>query len=77
VANFCTAVLIVMPGGMTGFDVAAKALALRPDLKILLATGYAKGVEPGKGAVGALDHRILRKPYGFKDLARTLRELLD
>jgi len=68
---------VVMPGGMTGFDVAAKALALRPDLKILLATGYAKGVEPGKGAVGALDHRILRKPYGFKDLARTLRELLD
>ncbi|MGJ8596652.1 PAS domain S-box protein [Sulfitobacter sp.] len=30
---------VVMPGGMTGFAVAAKALELRPDLKILLATG--------------------------------------
>ena len=65
---------IVMPNGMTGFDVATKALALRPDLKILLATGYAKGVEPEDGVA---ERRILRKPYGLKELARTLRELLD
>jgi len=35
---------VVMPGGITGFDVAAKALDLRTDMKILLATGYAKAV---------------------------------
>ncbi|WP_298865132.1 chemotaxis protein CheB [uncultured Sulfitobacter sp.] len=68
---------VVMPGGMTGFDVADQALALRPDLKILLATGYAKGVEPRDAASAKTDHRILRKPYGMKELARTLRELLD
>ena len=68
---------VVMPGGMTGFDVADQALALRPDLKILLATGYAKGVEPRDEASAKTDHRILRKPYGMKELARTLRELLD
>jgi two-component system CheB/CheR fusion protein len=68
---------VVMPGGMTGFDVASQVLAQRPNVKILLATGYAKGVEPWEGAVGEIEHRILRKPYGLKELARTLRELLD
>jgi len=68
---------VVMPGGMTGFDVAEQALALRPDLKILLATGYAKGVEPLDKKSGKADHKILRKPYGLQELARTLRELLD
>jgi len=68
---------VVMPGGMTGFDVADQALALRPDLKILLATGYAKGVEPRDGTSAKADYRILRKPYGMKELAGTLRELLE
>ncbi len=68
---------VVMPGGMTGFEVATLALALRPDLKILLATGYAKGVEPCDMASAQAEHRILRKPYDMKQLARTLRELLD
>ena len=68
---------VVMPGGLTGFDVADQALALRPDLKILLTTGYAKGVEPTDAATAKAAHRILRKPYGMKRLARTLRELLD
>lgn len=68
---------VVMPGGMTGFDVADQALALRPELKILLATGYAKGAELRDAASGKNDYRILRKPCGIKELARTLRELLD
>ena len=68
---------VVMPGGMTGFDVADQALVLRPDLKILLATGYAKGVEPRDAASAKADHTILRKPYGMKELAETLRELLE
>ena len=68
---------IVMPGGMTGFDVAENALALRPDLKILLATGYAKGVEPRDATSGKIYHRMLRKPYGLQELAGALRELLD
>lgn len=68
---------VVMPGGMTGFAVAAKALELRPDLKILLATGYAKGVEPRDAAAAEAEHKMLRKPYGLQELARALRELLD
>ena len=68
---------VVMPGGMTGFEVADQALVLRPDLKVILATGYAKGVEPRDAASAKTDHRILRKPYGLKELAGTLREMLD
>ncbi len=66
-----------MPGGMTGFDVADQALALRPEVKILLVTGYAKGVEQRNAAAAKADHRILRKPYGLKELVLALRELLD
>ena len=67
---------VVMPGGMTGFDVAKQALALRPGIKILLTTGYEKGIEPN-GESGGIDHPILRKPYALHELGRTLRELLD
>ncbi|MCO4842814.1 MAG: PAS domain S-box protein [Yoonia sp.] len=68
---------VVMPGGMSGFDVAAKAMALRPDLKIILSTGYAKGIEPHDATSGMVKHKVLRKPYGLQELARSLRELLD
>jgi two-component system CheB/CheR fusion protein len=68
---------IVMPGGMTGFDVADQALALRPQLKILLATGYAKGAETEQGGSKAQRYPILRKPYNLVDLSKALRELLD
>lgn len=68
---------VVMPGGMTGFDVAKQALSMKPGLKILLATGYAKTPVSGDAASAKSDHRILRKPYGMKELAEALRTLLD
>jgi len=68
---------VVMPGGMTGFDVAEAAKDLRPDLKILLSTGYAKGIDPRHAASGKAKPKILHKPYGLQELTRSLRELLD
>ncbi|MFA8442770.1 CheR family methyltransferase [Yoonia sp.] len=68
---------IIMPGGMTGFDVADQALVLKPTLKVLLATGYARGAEPEKGDANPQHHKILRKPYGLHALSEALRELLD
>ncbi|MBW4709379.1 PAS domain S-box protein [Roseobacter sp. YSTF-M11] len=68
---------IVMPGGMTGFDVADQALSVNPGLKILLATGYAKGVETGNGNGSDQKHMILRKPYSLMNLSKALRSLLD
>jgi CheY-like chemotaxis protein len=49
---------IRMPGGRDGISMAAEARRLRPDLKILFATGYPR--DALRGFVGAT---ILRKPY--------------
>ena len=68
---------VIMPGRMSGFDVADQALAFRPDLKILLTTGYAKDVETQDKPSQLAKHKILRKPYGLQELAHTLRELLE
>ena len=66
---------IVMPGGMSGFDVAEEARKLDPEMKVLLATGYAKNIDPTKREHE--DLRILRKPYGLQELSKALRDLLD
>jgi CheY-like chemotaxis protein len=63
---------IVMPGGMTGIELAQAALGLRPTLPVLLATGYAGSVP------GAADHgfEIMAKPYEQTALVRRVAELL-
>lgn len=61
---------VVMPGGISGFDLARWMREKRPKTPILLTTGYAgeikDGDEPGAPP-------ILRKPYALADLARALR----
>lgn len=67
---------VVMPNGMTGFDVADKALKIKPGLKILLATGYASGGQAGRGEAPA-KYTVLRKPYRLQELVDTLDKLLN
>jgi CheY-like chemotaxis protein len=63
---------VVMPGGLNGVDLAHRALATRPDLKILLTSGYI-----GEDAIRQLHgFPILDKPYQRKTLAVRLREAL-
>ena len=59
-----------MPG-MTGVELAEEARSLRPDLPILLATGYAD--LPARGAV---DLPCLSKPYHQRELAEQIDRLL-
>ncbi|MBX9795783.1 PAS domain-containing protein [Sphingomonas sp.] len=67
---------IVMPGGVDGTALAAMALKLRPELKLLFTSGYADQRKlPGDGADGA--PRILRKPYRRAELAEQVRAALD
>ena len=66
---------VVMPGGMTGFEVADKALEINPKLKVLLVTGYASGAGANTDNMRS-QHTILRKPYSLQNLAETLRRLL-
>jgi signal transduction histidine kinase/ActR/RegA family two-component response regulator len=65
---------VVMPGGMSGVDLAQAASRLRPQLPILLATGYAAG-RLADITVGAA-WPVLRKPFRMDDLAIAVRHAL-
>jgi PAS domain S-box-containing protein len=67
---------VVMPGPMTGRQLADTALARRPDLKILFTSGYTENSIVHHGRLDANVH-FLAKPYRAGDLARKLREVLD
>jgi signal transduction histidine kinase/ActR/RegA family two-component response regulator len=67
---------VVLPGGLTGAQVAAQARAMRPDLNVLFTTGYARNaiVHHGRLDKGV---QLLTKPFSFKDLAAKVRDILD
>jgi CheY-like chemotaxis protein len=66
---------VVMPGGMTGDELANKVRALKPHVKILFTSGYAEPTIAGREL--ALSGSWLKKPYTARELAVRLRELLD
>jgi CheY-like chemotaxis protein len=67
---------MIMPGGMNGKDLADAAVGLRPNMKVLFTSGYTDNslIHEGRLVSGL---SLLSKPYGRKDLAETLRQLLD
>jgi len=66
---------VVMPGGMTGYELAEQAVALRPDLKVLLTSGYT-GKSLAKNHETLLDAQVLSKPYDLPQLAKRLQILI-
>ncbi len=64
---------MVMPGGMTGYELAQAALAQKPDIKILFTSGYA---EPAIARLGQKTGAWLKKPYTADELAEKVREVL-
>jgi PAS domain S-box-containing protein len=67
---------VVLPGGLTGAQVAARARAGRPDLKVLFTTGYARNAITHHGRLDRGVH-LLTKPFAVQDLAKKLRDVLD
>jgi CheY-like chemotaxis protein len=67
---------VVLPGGKTGAQVAELARELRPDLKVLFTTGYARNaiIHQGRLDKGV---RLITKPFGSAELARKIRDVLD
>ncbi len=67
---------VVLPGGLDGRAVAERARQLRPDLKVLFTTGYARNaiVHQGRLDPGV---ELLSKPFAYADLAARVRDLLD
>jgi signal transduction histidine kinase len=67
---------VVMPGGMDGVDLAEAASEARPDMKILLTSGFARASIQGERASRHLK-TLLSKPYRKAELAARLRAVLD
>ena len=64
-----------MPG-MTGVDMAREMLRIRPNLPIILCTGYSSTVSAEKArAIGIKS--FVQKPLTEKDIAATIRQVLD
>jgi CheY-like chemotaxis protein len=66
---------VVMPGGMSGFDLARWAQQHMPSVRVLLTSGFAEDVARA-GEAPVPDLEILRKPYTGDELARALRAAL-
>ncbi|MDP6706768.1 MAG: PAS domain S-box protein [Alphaproteobacteria bacterium] len=66
----------VMPGGMTGADLADRLKRRHPGLKVLLTSGYA---DPDKLARETPEGEVslLRKPYSLRQLAAALRDAIE
>lgn len=65
---------VVMPAGMSGTELARAAQRLRPELRILLTSGYT-GFEPVPSDARG-EFPFIAKPYLTPTLGRKLRELL-
>jgi PAS domain S-box-containing protein len=67
---------IVMPGGMTGWELGAAVKAVRPDLPILYTSGFSESSVQDDRAHAA-SRQFLPKPYRKRDLAQKLQQLLS
>jgi CheY-like chemotaxis protein len=60
---------------LTGLDLARKMLRIRPDIPILLCTGFSEKITPDH--VKELGMGLLMKPYGLKQISEEVRKILD
>ena len=67
---------MVMPGGLTGWELAEKLLADKPKLKVIYSTGYSEDMT-GDISNSKVKIHLLQKPYHPQKLATTVREELD
>jgi PAS domain S-box-containing protein len=67
---------VILPGGMTGAEVARQAREARPGLKVLFTTGYARNaiIHHGRLDRGV---KLITKPFGAAELAAKVRDVLD
>jgi signal transduction histidine kinase len=65
---------IVLPGGVTGYDVAGWVRSRKPHVKVVLTSGYSNLPPAASEAIREI--RVLDKPYTRQQLAHVLREAL-
>ncbi len=66
---------IVMPGGMSGYEVGHAASKLRPGIRVLLTSGY-DGSAPSDAAGTSETFNVLEKPYSRAALANAVAKAL-
>jgi len=64
---------IKMPG-MSGYELAERALALNPELKIIFMTGYSR--DPMPDAMRRAGAQVLYKPFDLEKLCSMVREIV-
>ena len=64
-----------MPGGMNGAQLAVEARRLRPDLNILLTSGYTAAALSSEHSISG-SFEVLSKPYRRDELASKLRLII-
>jgi signal transduction histidine kinase len=62
---------VVMPGGLTGTDLAEAAQKLRPGIRVLLTSGFTEAAAQNGGGM-----KLLSKPYRLEELDRKIRGAL-
>ena len=67
---------VLMPEGMTGYELAGLARECRPGLKILFTSGYT-AIGAGQDSESRSAGPLLSKPYRKRDLAHFVRAALD
>lgn len=67
---------VIMPGGLNGFQLAAEALKIRNDLKIVFTSGYTANATPNSNSFD-LEKTLLPKPYRSSELAKRIHEILN
>ena len=67
---------VVMPGGINGYELANQATQLRPNLKVLLTSGFTSRTIIDDG-LEKFNANLLSKPYRKIDLAQRVRLVLD
>jgi CheY-like chemotaxis protein len=65
----------VMPV-MTGSKLAQELLKIRPDLPIILCTGYSEAITADRVEKIGL-RELMMKPFGIREIAKTIRKVLD
>ncbi|MCB1881819.1 MAG: response regulator, partial [Gammaproteobacteria bacterium] len=67
---------LLMPGGINGYELAERAVSLRPHLKVLMTSGYSGKYSEHQQQTRFAKH-LLHKPYSQSELAQRVREILE
>ncbi len=67
---------VVMPGGINGYELAQRATQQKPELKVLMTSGFTAKTVAHNGLARFTRHQ-LSKPYRKAELARHIRVVLD